>query len=459
VVRGFEQVPGRDFMDIYAATARPVSFKVFIAAAAARNWLVHHVDVVAAFLNTDLKEAIQIELPEIVRDQHPGQVGLLMRSLYGLRQAPLEWYNTLRDALTSLGFTRTESDHSVFTHHARKIHVLVHVDDMLLLCPVLATIKWLKAELSKSFLLTDNGFVERFLGIDVVRSGHDIFLSQQAYVDKILTRFGLDDANPVPTPFFDKDVLKPNEEQATAPVIKLYQEHVGALVWLVVSTRPDIAWAVCKLARYSHNPSSAHFRAVKRVFRYLKGTKELCLRFTAFPECGQALHLYVDADWASPHGDDRFSTSGYVFILAGSPIAWQSKRQTLVSLSTTEAEYVAACIAAQDLVWIHRLLSELNLIDLMPKPTIMYEDNQGAIRLGSNDQFHPRSKHIDVKYHFVRQQIDRGECIFHHVSTNDQIADGLTKPLDIVKHRRFIDQMGLTASPKPLASSSTDTGP
>ncbi|KAJ5137217.1 Reverse transcriptase RNA-dependent DNA polymerase [Penicillium atrosanguineum] len=334
VVRGFQQVPGRDFLDVYAVTARPMSFKVFMALYAAYSWDCHHVDVVAAFLNADLKESIQIELPEIVKDEHPGKVGLLMRSLYGLRQAPLEWYNTLKGVLLSLGFTRTYADHSVFTHAGKRIYVLVHVDDMLLLSPK---------------------------GTDIVRLAGDVYPSQEAYIDKILSRFTFSSVKPVPTPFNEKEVLPPYDSsaQATPQMVQLYQEQVGSLVWVVVSTRPDVLWAVCKLAKYSHNPASLHFQAVKRVFRYLKGSKRLCLHFSPHPAVGLALFAYVDASWASPHDDNRLSTTGYVFMLAGAAIIWQSKRQTLVTLSSTEAEYVAACLCCQDLSWIQLMLAEL----------------------------------------------------------------------------------------------------
>ncbi|KAJ5677664.1 Reverse transcriptase RNA-dependent DNA polymerase [Penicillium maclennaniae] len=275
-----------------------------------------------------------------------------MRSLYGLRQAPLKWYNTLKGVLLSLSFTRTHADHSVFIHAGKRIHILVYIDDILLLSPKgTGSIELLKVILSRHFQLTDNGVMKRFLAIDIVHLAGDVYLSQEAYIDKILSRFTFSSVKPIQTPFNNKEVLSPYDSgaQATPQMVQLYQEQVSSLVWVVVSTRPDISWAVCKLAKYSHNPSSLHFQAIKRVYRYLKGSKSLCLHFSHYPAVGLALFAYVDASWASPHDDNRLSTTGYAFILAGAAIIWQSKRQTLVTLSSTEAEYVAACLCCQDL--------------------------------------------------------------------------------------------------------------
>ncbi|KAJ5298140.1 uncharacterized protein N7443_006260 [Penicillium atrosanguineum] len=301
------------------------------------------------------------------------------------------------------------------------------------------------------FQLTDNGVVKRFLAIDIVRLAGDVYLSQEAYIDKILSRFTFSSVKPVPTPFNEKEVLPPYDSsaQATPQMVQLYQEQVGSLVWVVVSTRPDVSWAVCKLAKYSHNPASLHFQAVKRVFRYLKGSKRLCLHFSPHPAVGLALFAYVDASWASPHDDNRLSTTGYVFMLAGAAIIWQSKRQTLVTLSSTEAEYVAACLCCQDLSWIQLMLAELGHQALVPRPTVIHEDNQGTIALASSDKFTTRSKHIDVKYHYVREKTASNDCLFQYVPTAEQAADGLTKPLASTLFQRFVKQLGLYAVPQP----------
>lgn len=160
-------------------------------------------------------------------------------------------------------------------------------------------------------------------------------------------------------------------------------------------------------------------------------------------QAGQMLAGYCDADWAGPHSDKALSTSGYVFKLAGAAISWASKKQNTVSLSTTEAEYIAQSLAVQELIWLHLLLTELDAHLLFKKPTPIYADNQGAIALAKNPEFHARTKHIAVRHHFIRQEIDAGTCEFHYVRTTEQAADGFTKPLGKIAFRRFVNQLGM----------------
>jgi hypothetical protein len=449
VAKGFRQKEGRDYLDVYASTAKAASFKIFCAISAQFGWPMHHIDFVAAFLNAELTEEIYIHLPEGFREKHPGQCGLLQKTLYGLKQSPREWYKVVYDALIALGFIRFDSDHSVFGlfNMNRRIYLLVHVDDVLCLSPKEEDIAWLKQQISKTFDITDNGVAKRFLGIDIIRHDGKVYLSQEAYIDKILRKFGLEDVNPVSSPFNEKEVLKPNEKTASPEEVTQYRKRIGSLIWLMVNTRPEVPFPVAKLARHGHNPSGKHFTAAKRVYRYFKGTKKMAIAYSYSPD---ALFGFVDADWAGKHAEDSLSTSGFVFKLANGPISWISKKQTCVSLSSTESEYVAASLAVQEVVWLHLFVKEMGLgHELLSLPTAIYEDNAGAICLTESQDTHQRTKHIDVKYHHIRSEVAKGVCKFVKIHTDEQAADGLTKPLGPIKFERFTKLLGLRKLPEP----------
>lgn len=352
VVQGFHQRKGVDFNEIYAAVAKPMSFKIFIALAARGGWLLWHIDIITAFLHALLKESIYVHLPDGLKQA--GKCALLMKTLYGLKQSPREWYQLMHDFLLSIGFKRTHADHSVFTKQG--IALLLYVDDILLLSHSKELINDFLSELGKSFKYTDNGEVSVYLGINVVKQNDGIFLHQSDYIQKILKRFGLANCHHAATPYNDKEVLTDYDQTASKDDILLFQEMIGSLTWLMLGTRPDIAFAVSKLARFARNPGPYHFVAVKRVFRYLAGTLSLAL---FYPAMLGDLNGFVDADWAGPHAIKSISTSGYVFLLGNSPISWCSKHQTSVALSSTESEYIAMALAAQEVIWLILILRTL----------------------------------------------------------------------------------------------------
>ncbi|OQD94305.1 hypothetical protein PENVUL_c145G09383 [Penicillium vulpinum] len=245
-----------------------MSFKIFVAIAAAEGWFLHYIDIMTAFLYAELKEPIEIELPEGQREEHPDQIGLLMKTIYGLKQSPREWTNSL--------------------------YVIVYIDDLLVLSSSEEEIQVFKDTVSKHFDTTDKGVLERYLAINVFYKDNSIYLSQSDYIDKILTRFGLENCKPVHTPIDKKQALIPFDGTTTKLQIKEFQTKIGTLIWLMVSTRPDISFVVIKLARHTTNPSEAHFQALKRVFRYLTGSKYLAISFSR--DTSQSLSGYCDAD-------------------------------------------------------------------------------------------------------------------------------------------------------------------
>ena len=214
-------------------------------------------------------------------------------------------------------------------------------------------------------------------------------------------------------------------------------------MYAMLGTRPDIAYAVSVVSRYGSNPNEAHWKAVKRIFRYLRHTvnHQLVFRGDLKPLSG-----YTDADWAGDQ-DTRRSTSGYVFDVGSAAISWSSKRQPTVALSTCEAEYIGQTQATKEAVWLRGLLNQLNPSEQATKAVVLYCDNQGAMALAKNPQFHARTKHIDIQHHYVREQVTAGNVALEYVPTERQVADGLTKALCKDKFDRFRDLIGLEAPP------------
>jgi hypothetical protein len=230
-----------------------------------------------------------------------------------------------------------------------------------------------------------------------------------------------------------------------------YQRAIGSLMYAMVQTRPDIAYAVSTLAQYSSNPDDTHWTAMKRIFRYLKGTAHLGIEYSRDARRGNELVGYSDADYAGDR-DNRRSTSGFVFMLAGGPVTWTSRKQSSVALSTCEAEYMAMSKACTEAMWLRKLLHEVDFstpstppqtnLGVKIKP-MLYADNQGAIALTENPVFHNKTKHIENQYHYIRERVAEGSLWVRYVSTDNMIADGLTKPLSRIKFQKFVQQVGL----------------
>ena len=271
------------------------------------------------------------------------------------------------------------------------------MDDILLVGKSEQKIAHVKADLGKRFLLKDMGELHYFLEVSVRQHSERTWIGQPAYTQAVLKKFGMENCEPARTPVSSGlKLLKATDESDSADAT-MYQSAVGNLLYLSGWTRPDIAFAVSNVARFWSNPTKEHWSAVKRILRYLKGTAHYGLMY--FTD-NNALTGYSDADWA---GDvnDRKSTSGYLFMLGGAAVSWKSRKQTCVALSTAEAEYLALAVATQKAVWMRHLLSDIH--SGCADPTVIHEDNQSAICIGQNPQYHSRTKHIDIKYHFVNR--------------------------------------------------------
>ena len=323
----------------------------------------------------------------------------------------------------------------------------IYVDDLLLLARTLDLITELKEMLAQRFRLKDLGEVSFYLGMQVIRDRENraIYINQTAYINKVLKDLGMEDCRPVKTPMDEGVQLHQAEDgyKATAEDQEGYRKIIGCLQWLATMTRPDISYAVSRCARYSNNPSPIHDKALKRIIRYLTGTRHLGLHYGPKENDSGTLIGYTDSSWRDCP-DTRRSTSAYVFQLYNGPISWHSKRQTTVAASTAEAEYVGEAIAAREAKFLAALLKEMGYEGSDVDCVRLYGDNQAAIKMTVNPINHPRTKHIDADYHQVREMVsETGELEMRYIQTDDMAADALTKPLGPLKHERAISQLGM----------------
>ena len=365
----------------------------------------------------------------------------LNKALYGLKQSARIWYNTLKDVLLNkLGFKPLLAENSIFINRTTGIIITVYVDDLAIIGPSIEAIQSFIKEIKNHFKIKDLGLIKDYLSIQLDYKPEQGYLKlyMGKYITKILERFNFSNINPSQTPMDANIKLEPNKEQAKPETIKYFQQLIGSLLYLALACRPDITFAVIKLARFASNPSELHLNAIKKVFRYLKGTINLGIIYTK--NGASYIQGYCDADYAGDLAQAK-STTGYLLFLAGGVIMWKSKLQSIIAQSTTEAEYIAINAAAKEIAFIRALLEELKLFTQNKIP--LYTDNNGALLLANNPVYHERTKHISVKYHLIRDYINKGMLDLIFIPTNSQKADGMTKPLAKIKFNEFITHLNL----------------
>ena len=428
-----------DFDEVFAPVARIETVRLLIALAAQKGWQVHHMDVKSAFLNGDLREEVYVQQPPgFVVKGSSDKVLKLKKALYGLRQAPRAWNAKLDSELLRLGFVKNPLEHAVYRRSNQDGFLLVgvYVDDLIITGSSKASIEQFKKEMMGRFSMSDLGLLSYYLGIQVDQQVGITKLCQSSYTLKILEQAGMKGCNSCAIPMENRLKLSKNDKTPSVDKTK-YRSIIGSLRYLV-NTRPDIAYAVGIVSRYMEEPKTSHWATVKQILRYLSGTVHFGCVYKR--QGSTELVGFSDSDLAGDV-DDRKSTSGSVFLLGTSLVTWASQKQRVVALSSCEAEYIASANAACQGIWLSRLLGEL--LGIQAPMVRLLVDNKSAIALSKNPVHHDRSKHIDTRYHFIRDCVDRGEVNIDHVGTTEQLADILTKALGRVRFVELRQQLGV----------------
>ncbi|CAD7012038.1 unnamed protein product [Ceratitis capitata] len=442
VAKGCSQQYGVNFSETYSPVVRYATIRMLLALAAEYKLFLHQMDVSTAYLNSDLHDIVYMKQPEhFIDKQFPKRVLQLKKALYGLKQSGREWNSKLESVLIKMNFKSCPSEPCVYTRNEKgKYNIIaVYVDDLIIASSDMKDLSDIKAKIADAFDVVDGGSLKYFLGMEIEREGDvgSINICQSQYILNMLSQYGMENCKSVATPLEAGFQTYCDKEDCERVNVTQYQSLIGALMYLAISTRPDILHSVSKLAQRNSDPHVEHKIGAKRIMRYLKGTVDYKLHYQ---KTGKPIQGYVDADWGGDT-NDRKSYTGCAFVAAGSVFSWESKKQNLVSLSSTEAEYVALSTAAKEAVYIKKLMNETGFNNTAPM--VLNSDNQSAQQLVKNPIFHSRSKHIDIKYHHIRNLYRNKEIELNYICTNEMLADILTKNLQKIKHNKFTQDMGL----------------
>ena len=442
VAKGFTQVHGTDYFETFSPTAKMSSIRILMQVAAEFNLIVHQMDVKTAYLNAPIDVEIYVKQPEGYEIKNGAEVFVLKlnKSLYGLKQSGRNWNSLLHKFFVSNDFVQSSVDPCVYFDRSASglVIILVWVDDLVLAASSHKLLSKIKNLLKSTFKMKDLGPISCFLGMKFVQHADCIEVDQSRYLKKILARFGMEDCRPRSTPCeVNPAAFDPDESDEPQ---KKYREIVGSLIYAMVCSRPDLCWVVTKLSQHLDKPNKGDWIMVKHVLRYLKGTLDYKLVYRK-SEGGLSLHGYSDSDWAGSTTDRR-STTGYYFSLNrdGPPISWKSRKQPTVALSSCEAEYMALAACSQEGLFLEMLMRDF-IPDVSFKPVVIKGDNQGSIALVKNNIVQNRSKHIDIKYHFIRSNYVNGLIDIMYTPTESNVADVMTKPMTKQKLDRFKSQL------------------
>ncbi|KAL4123438.1 hypothetical protein QTP88_015616 [Uroleucon formosanum] len=404
-----------DFQETFSPVVKYDSIQVILAIAAARKLMLRQFDIKTAFLYGDLEEDIYMKQPKGYEDGTQ-LVCKLQRSLCGLKEAPRCWNKKFKNMLMNFDLKETKADPCVFVSNKNNqlLIVAIFVDDGLIAA-------------------TSNELVDI-----MVNYLKDNFETKEGELDHFLERFKMEEANVLHIPTDPQHSLDPNLSGSLEAGEVPYRESVGSLLYLSQITRPDITFAVNLVSRYLEKPLTIHWNAVKRIFKYLKGTFNYGLIYDS--SLTPKLRGYSDADYA---GDTttRRSTSGFIFMMGDGIVAWCSQRQKSVVLSTTEAEYIALSQLIQELTWLTLLINDL--LETQGDTPVLYADNQSAIKLVKIPEYHKRTKHIDVRYHYIREKFSEGMFSLEYVPSKEQLADILTKSIPQPRFQELREMLGI----------------
>jgi hypothetical protein len=440
VVNGSRQDAATE--DTFAPVAQASTIRLLLSVAGAKTHHVHTCDVAQAFTEAHIDQRHRVYL--IPNDHIPGadperHLLRLNRSLYGLRTSPKDWFDrATKYFVVKRGFKQSKSDHCLFYKPGTHLYAVLYVDDIIFSCPDLNLVMAEKQALGREFTIKDLGAITKYLGVDITRSPTGVFgLSQPAKINKAARLLGLTMAAPTSTPMVPQTQLSDIEDEECTPDQKaLYKETLGLVSHIATQTRPDIAAAVGQLSRYAHTPGSTHFSGLKHLVRYLLGTKDIQLMLGR--EDNGILEGYCDADLGGDVKSGK-STSGAIIRFNSSCIAWGSSLLPVVTLSTAESEFVSAAETAKHLIQLRELLQEINMEQ--HQPTVLYNDNQSAIASAGISTSTKKTRHIRLRFHYLKEVAANGEIRMEYLHTHDLCADLLTKILPRPandRHRAFI---------------------
>ncbi|KAK1560777.1 hypothetical protein Q3G72_030819 [Acer saccharum] len=449
VAKGYTQKEGIDYEETFSPVAMLKSIRILLSIAASLDLEIWQMDVKTAFLNGSLDESIYMMQPEgFIEKGQVDKVCKLQKSIYGLKQASRSWNIRFDQAVKGFGFIQNPDEPCVYKRIKgdKLVFLILYVDDILLIGNDVGVLTSVKEWLAKQFDMKDLGEASFILGIQVIRDrkNRTIALSQASYIDKILSRFSMQDSKKGMLPFrhgikLSKEQVPKNEHEEQFMSRVPYASAVGSLMYAMLCTRPDICFAVGIVSRFQSKPGPDHWTAVKHIFKYLKRTRDNMLVYSG----GDLVPVgYTDSDFQSD-SDSRKSTSGAVFTIGGGAVIWRSIKQSCIADSTMEAEYVAACEAAKEAVWLRQFLIDLEVVPSANKQITIYCDNSGAVANSKEPRSHKRGKHIERKYHLLREIVQRGDVTITKIASAENLADPFTKALPQKSFDGHLENMGL----------------
>lgn len=436
VARGFSQLEGVDYSDTFSPVARHSTLRILFSLAVQHNMSIEHIDVTTAFLNANLNETIYMEQPPgFVTEEN--KVRMLLKSIYGLKQASRMWNLKVQELLTMNGYIQSKCEPCVYMKKNERDFTIIalYVDDFY----VFTTCNSIELFnlLDKHFNVKHLGSLTSCLGMRITRTENVLILDQYEYVKRLLKRFNMLDCKYVSTPMIANFKLLTSDTEILDDNVYEYRQLVGCLNYLSLCTRPDITFSYSQLSQYLCNFNKSHWIAAKRVLSYLAGTINYGLCFYKSDKLN--VRAYADADWGN--SVDRKSYTGYIVKIGNNVVSWESRKQHCVALSSTESEYLSIASVSKELCFIKNFLSEMSF-----KPLLMeiYNDNQSAQKLLLAKEYsHKRTKHIDIKYHYVKDLVQKNVVSVRYLSTDKMPADVLTKPLGSTKHYHFVKDLNL----------------
>lgn len=445
VAQGFSQQPEIDFLETFSPALRQESLRVLLALAVVEDLEILQCDVVSAYPRAQLHATVYVKPPEPLKELlglgGSQKVFRLNTALYGLKQSGREWYIEACRGLKQLGFEPLFSEPSILINPSKGQIIGLYVDDMLVLGKNRQAVQATVNAIGRLWEIKDLGDVKVILGLRVQRNRlkRTLKIDQTLYIQALLQRFKLQEATPTTLPMVGRESLGKALKEEPRCDQALYQSAIGGLSWVYRGTRLDIAYPVNQLASYCSDPSVRHWNAALRVMRYLKGSINYSLEFGTPGLHGLELQGFCDADYAGD-ADSRLSTTGALFLLGGAPAVWVSVKQRCVAQSTGESEYIAACDASKIGMWLRGLLRELQRGQYLGKSlqVKLFSDNTACIAMAKDPIAHAKTKHIEVRYHYIRQLVAYGKLSIEHIGTEEMLADILTKPLAITAFTRCI---------------------